>query len=687
MAASLNLGNLMIHLRADISQFQKEMKRAEGIMKKTSDSMAKVGRKMTFAVTAPIAAMGVMAVKTFAGIDDAMTQSLAIMGDITPEIRKQMTDLAITMSTETATSAKDLAKGYFFLASAGYDAQQAMAALGAVEKFSVAGAFDMATATDLATDAQSALGLTVKDAQQNLTNMTRVTDVLIGANTLANASAKQFAEALVGDAGPAMKSMNIELEEGVAVLAAYADQGIKGAHASSMFGRMVRLMSKGFMENKKEWEAFNINIFDTNKELKPLNVIVSDLTNALKDLATEDKLAALEMLGFKARSQQAILPLLGLGDAIGEYNEKLLKMGGITADIAGKQLLSFSNEMEIVKSNVAAAGYEIGLILAPYLRQLGEAIKTTTTAFRELQPETQRMIIFITMIVASIGPLLLALSLLVKAFLLVSTTIIGPVLSAFSTLIASTSVAAVTLGFLLGTVIAIGAALLSWKLGTELYNNFEWLQDKANSIATFLLKAWVNIKYGFQVMGIGIRAIWESVVGALDASVSILLTKLADFLDMLGVGTKGLRETAEMMAGDNNGWNASEQLAKLKKSTEDELAIYTQAGKMAKDEIKADFAARRKAKEDKNKIPEVKIPKIEIPEINIVEPKTGKLPTVASDDGLSTFGTGQAIGNLSASALSAGSESVLNSIAKSSLTEQKKSNVLLEDIKNNTEWE
>ena len=32
--------------------------------------------------------------------------------------------------------------------------------------------FDMALATDLATDSQSALGLTVKDAEQNLTNLT-----------------------------------------------------------------------------------------------------------------------------------------------------------------------------------------------------------------------------------------------------------------------------------------------------------------------------------------------------------------------------------------------------------------------------------------------------------------------------------------------------------------------------------
>jgi len=89
--------------------------------------------------------------------------------------------------------------------------------------------FDMARATDLLTDAQSALGLTIRDdAIANMEEMVRVSDVLVRANTLANASVEQFSVALTTKSGAALRALNKDMEEGVAVLAAFADQGIKG---------------------------------------------------------------------------------------------------------------------------------------------------------------------------------------------------------------------------------------------------------------------------------------------------------------------------------------------------------------------------------------------------------------------------------------------------------------------------
>ena len=281
MAVTLDLGNLLVHLRADTTQYMMMMKSAEKRMQVMSQRMTMIGRKMMMRVTLPLAIMGGASVKAFASFDDAMTKSLAIMKGITPKLRGEMENLALEISTNGVESARDLATSYFYLASAGLDAEQSMAALGAVERFATAGAFDMATATDLATDAQSALGLTVKDAQQNLVNMTRVTDVLIGANTLANASTQQFSLALTSQAGPAMKAYGIELEEGVAVLAAYADQGIKAQTAGNMFSRMLRLMTKGFKDNRAAWIRFGINIFDATGELKPMSTIIGDLTGVL----------------------------------------------------------------------------------------------------------------------------------------------------------------------------------------------------------------------------------------------------------------------------------------------------------------------------------------------------------------------------------------------------------------------
>ncbi len=508
MADTLDLGSLLVHLNMNASQYFAIMKKVEARMRITAQKMQHIGRQMTMRVTAPILAMGFVSTKAFASFDDAMTKSLAIMKGITPELRHEMESLALEISTSGVTSAKDLARSYFFLASAGLDAEQSMAALGAVERFAVAGAFDMATATDLATDAQSALGLTVKDAQKNLENMTRVTDVLTGANTLANATTQQFSLALTSQAGPAMKAYNIELEEGVAVLAAYADQGIKAQTAGNMFSRMLRLMTKGFKDNRGAWKQFNVDIFDATGELKPLYTIVGDLTGALNVLSTEQKIAALGLLGFQARSQAAILPLLGLQDRIEGYNKALLKMQGITKEIAEKQLKSFSSQMKILKNQIFETGIEIGRILAPMILALSERIKEWNNAWNELSISTRRFVIVIALVAAVVGPLLISLAIMLKLFAMIG------------------AVAVTAAGSLLLIAVAILAIKNGPQLGQFFFDQFKVIQQVAANFVLNLRTGWVYIKYGFKQMVAGMRVAWDKFYSFLQKSLIDMRTKI-----------------------------------------------------------------------------------------------------------------------------------------------------------------
>lgn len=417
------LGNLYVNLIARYAGFEKGMARGKRSLRSFSKQveivqkrLMSMGKRMTRMVSLPILAVGGLATKSFAQFDDAMTKSLAIMKGITPEIRKEMEKVAISLSKVGVTSAVDLAKSYYFLASAGLNVKQSIAALPAVERFAVAGAFDMATATTLAADAQSALGLKVKDATKNLENLIRVTDVLMGANTLANATTEQFSQALTADAGPAMKSFKIGLEEGVAVLAAYADQGKKAEEAGNMFGRMLRLMTKGFMENEKAWQEFGINIYDATGELRPMYEIIGDLSVRLAKMSTKQRIAQMALLGFAARSQKAISPILGMQDAIERYNKALLEMKGITRDVYEKQLKSFIAQMTILKNRIVAAGIEMGNMLAPSLLKINRAIRKGVEEWSKLNDSVKKYILVLGGIVAAIGPVLLMSGVVLKAF-------------------------------------------------------------------------------------------------------------------------------------------------------------------------------------------------------------------------------------------------------------------------------
>lgn len=359
----LDLGNLLVHIRGDDVHLNTVLRRAGmRVNRFASDVDRAVGAACKVMIAASTVAAGA-SIKAFASFDDAMTRSTAIMSGVTKQMDERMRKLAITMSRKGVQSATQLAESYFYLASAGLNVEQSIAALPAVQQFATAGAFDMALATDLLTDAQSALGLTVEDTEQNLSNMVRISDVLVGANTVANASTQQFSEGLMR-AGPAMKAYGIGLEEGVAVLAAYADQGKKSAEGGEMFSRMLRMMIAGFNDNKEAWDRHNISIVDANDNLRPLAEVVKDLTTFLGGMGVTQKAAALEMLGFTALSQKALMPLLGMGSAIELNNEKLLEMGGITKDVAEKQLTSFGVALRIAWNNIKAVGIMLGSIIS-----------------------------------------------------------------------------------------------------------------------------------------------------------------------------------------------------------------------------------------------------------------------------------------------------------------------------------
>lgn len=357
MATTLDLGNLLVHLKADATGYDRVMRSVEmgtgRLLKRLKQTAVAVASGSLYA---------------FGKFDSEMTKSLAIMKNVTTPIRREMEDLALTMSRQGIKSAHELARSYFYLASAGLDVKQSMSALGAVEKFAVAGAFDMATATTLAMDAQSALGLRAKDAMKNLESLTQVMDVLVGANTLANASTEQFSYALTAQAGAAMKAFGVTLEDGIATLAAYADQGIKAEHAGATFSRVLRLMTRGFQNNRSAWNSFGIDIYNAHGNLRRMEDVIGDLTEAMAKMGTEERTAALMMLGFQARSQQAILPLLGAEDRIKWYREEIEKMGGIMETVANKQLKSFASSMIRLKNQVVAVGIAIGRQLAPSLR-------------------------------------------------------------------------------------------------------------------------------------------------------------------------------------------------------------------------------------------------------------------------------------------------------------------------------
>jgi TP901 family phage tail tape measure protein len=330
---------------------------------------AGVGKVIAGAVTA-VAGIGVASVRAFAQFDGAMNQSLAIMGDVSDTLRGDMADAAREVAKATTFSANEAAESYFFLASAGLDAEQSIAALPKVAAFAQAGMFDMAQATDLLTDAQSALGLGSDDAAENLANMSGLADVLVKANTLANASVEQFASALTNKAAASMRTLNMDMEEGVAVLAVFADQGLKGEAAGTAFNATMIGLTKNARTNAKAFKELGVEVFDSTGELNSMADIVADLERGLDGMSTEQVEATLSSLGLTRQALDGTKALLGNSEALREYEGELQNAGGTVDEIANKQLQTFSAQLALLGSAINDVGIEIGTKLGPTMEKL-----------------------------------------------------------------------------------------------------------------------------------------------------------------------------------------------------------------------------------------------------------------------------------------------------------------------------
>jgi len=352
----------------------KKFRQATSAAARTVGGFAIAGAKLVSVAASITSAIGIASVKAFADFDAAMTKSTAIMGNVSSAMEQDMSQAAREVAKTTTFSADEAAEAYFFLASAGLDAQASIAALPQVAQFAQAGMFDLSQATDLLTDAQSALGLTIRDdAAANMENMAQVADVLVKANTLANASVEQFSQSLTNKAGAALSVANKSIEEGVAVLSVFADQGVKGAEAGERLSVMLRDITRAGAANADEFARLGLQVFDAEGNLRNMADVTAEFERVLGPMSDAQKAATLDTLGLTRSVADNIKLVLGSSEQMRNYESALKDAGGTTEEVANKQLQTFSAQMDLVQSAIGDVFLTIGSKLVPELLGMFEA--------------------------------------------------------------------------------------------------------------------------------------------------------------------------------------------------------------------------------------------------------------------------------------------------------------------------
>lgn len=548
-----------------------------------------MGETLTQRVTDPIMEMAAHSVQAFADFDDAMTKSTSIM-NATQEQTDRLRKAALDLSTVTTRDPEHLAKGYYPLIASTQSAEKALLALPIAHKFAVAGNFDMATSTNALTTTLNAMGMASDDATQYAANMARVGNTVARASKFAGGSMEQFSMALTRDAGASAAMFGKDIEEVVAVLAAYSKQGIRGEYAGNMFGRMLRLLSASATKNAAAFKHMGVDVFDeTSGKMRHVSDIMLDLQKATAGLSDEERVAALKRLGFGVLQQKAVIPLLKMGKDIRGFDTDLRSTGDVIKEISDKQLASFTSQLKILKNNITVVAIEIGAMLAPYLRQLMGWVVPLVQWFRGLDEGTRRTVVAIALAAAAVGPLLLGLKLLPVAF--------GFLLSLFGPVVALFKVGVFVVGLLLSKFVLIGAAVAGAAVALLYYTGaggalLAWFGGQWDALVTHVQPAvdgikaalaqgnlalawdivWAQIQLSFATATYNMRSAWTKFVASLKFGMSEAAGASEGYLSRMA---GGLRVVLDGLAHIGTGRTAEQRdraLADIATTTEAQVA-------------------------------------------------------------------------------------------------------------------
>src|SRR5690554_4744501 len=226
MVGETSAGKLVVEIVGDasglIKAYDEAKKRTEGFegdLKTIGQSLSKTGQDLSLKVTAPLALVGGLMVKTATDFDDSMRKVAAVTGatgDQFDRLRQQ----AIDLGASTAWSASESAEAMQYLGMAGLDTNEILEATPQMLSLASAGAMDLGTAADIATNVLSGFNLEISD-------LAHVSDVLAEAASSSNTSVEQLGYAMAY-VGPVASSAGLSIEETTAAIQVLSNAGIQG---------------------------------------------------------------------------------------------------------------------------------------------------------------------------------------------------------------------------------------------------------------------------------------------------------------------------------------------------------------------------------------------------------------------------------------------------------------------------
>jgi len=363
-----------INIRAgfDLKAFSTSSQNLQRQLRSSGKKMQSIGKSMSMSLTAPIAILGGLAVKTFANFEQSMAKVQAISGAVGKDFQN-LTNLAKDLGIATRFSASEVSELMLNYSKLGFSSEE-------IQKITAA-TLDLALATgeDLAESA-SVAGGTLRGFGLEAGEMTRVTDVMARAFSGSALDLQKFQNSMPKVSAVA-SSLGITLEETTSMLGVLVGKNIQATTAGTGLKNIFLMTRKSGMSFKDAMDKINNSI--------------------------DPSTTAMNMFG-KENATVAVA-LAQSGDAITEMNAKLSDTSVTASSMAAIMDATLEGSMMRLKSATEGLAISFGEIMAPAVGFVADILAKIAMRFANVNPYVKTAITVFAGLVAVLGPLAFAI--------------------------------------------------------------------------------------------------------------------------------------------------------------------------------------------------------------------------------------------------------------------------------------
>lgn len=300
------------------------------------EALEGLGRPL-IAIGVVAAASVAIAVKKFAEFDAAISNVKAVTQESTANMNA-LRDAALDAGGATIYTATEAANAIEELGKAGISTADILGgALAGSLSLAASGQLEVARAAEITATTLKQYNLAGSEAG-------RVADVLSAGAGKALGSVEDLAQGLKF-VGPVAASMGISLEETVAALSMFADQGLIGEQAGTSLRGVLSSLTSPSKEAAKEIEALGINLYDAQGGFIGLEGLAGKLGTAYQKMDDKTRDASLGIIFGNQQVTAARVLFQGGAQAIAGYTEAV-QDSGYASRIAADRMNNLQGDVE-----------------------------------------------------------------------------------------------------------------------------------------------------------------------------------------------------------------------------------------------------------------------------------------------------------------------------------------------------